>query len=469
MAGAPGRATLLTDPPKPAAPKQMASEKRVIPTASRIGRTSELIEEITPQMVADAIRGASSGNIGKLQGLYMRMAASDARFSGFLKALHAGLLANPLRVFPSKSKTPASREYAQIASDILFMNRHSDLIRRLAMPYMNGVVAYEPRWTVAKGRDGKDRVLPYELSVVPPTLYRMDMEKDSSTFGELMVVTEDDRDGVPVSEYPWGRVIVATDGTENGWLDFAGACRPCLFWFLAKTKNAAWWAEFNEVYGEPHRIAYFDENVGESELLEIEAFLKNVGRAAYALLPAELEIEVLNIEKAGTVKTYDDMIGLANNEMAIAILGQNQTSDGGKYGSFAKANVHMTVQHTIVKSIALMIKESLDELVLSTVAFNVGPNFDPADLPEIKLVVPNPEEKEVKARVFKMAQEIGLTIGKQHAQDELGIPEPDEEEEVLEPGHLQAQGSQEAEDGRDYESEDDSRDTPREEGDITKP
>ena len=93
-------------------------------------------------------------------------------------------------------------------------------------------------------------------------------------------------------------------------------------------------------------------------------------------------------------------------------------------------------------------------------------DFDPNDLPTAQLIVPNPEEKEVKARVFKLAQEIGIEIPKQHAHDELGIPVAEEGEDVLTPNlELRAGAGQKDDNGReqerDYDAEDETRRTDR--------
>ena len=441
-------------------------EKQLVIQTSTVSRIEELVDQITPTMVGEAIEEAASGNIGKLQGLYMRMSASDARFRGLQTVLHAGVLANPLRVFPSQSQTPQSKEYEQVAKDLLTMFRHSDILRKLTRSYLTGVSIFEPLWTVSKGSDGKDRVLPYKLELVPPTLYKFDTEEDSPTFGEMMITTADEPDGIPVSEYPWGRLLMTDDGAEKGFYDQAGACRPCLFWFLVKNKNSSFWAEFNELYGEPTRVAYYDEDISDADLTKLESFIKNIGRAAYALLPQGVELDITERVNSGQVKTFEDLINLANTEMSIAIVGQTQTSDGGQYGSYAKANVQMVVLYQIIKMIGVMVKEAFDDLLVSTLVYNFGPDIDHNDLPQIKLVVPNPEEKEVKARVFKMAQELGMEIPKQHAHDELGIPTASDGDEILEPKQQEntsgittdANGSQ-----RDADAEDDKRSAQREE------
>ena len=164
--------------------------KMIFPQVSRLARASELVGALEPQTVASAVSAADGGDLGALQAIYIRMIATDARIKGHKRSLDAGLLANPLRVFPSKSKTPASKEYAEIANDMLYSMKTSDTIKRFAMPYLTGVRVYEPRYTVMNGRSGKTRVIPWDIAVVPPTLYKMDMTKDSKTYGELMVKTE---------------------------------------------------------------------------------------------------------------------------------------------------------------------------------------------------------------------------------------------------------------------------------------
>ena len=93
----------------------------------------------------------------------------------------------------------------------------------------------------------------------------------------------------------------------------------------------------------------------------------------------------------------------------------------------------MQVQGTKTAADTESLAETLnDQLLRRLVSWNYGPAY--IDLtPEIQFVFQEPEERAREAAGLKMAVDLGLDVPKSHARKILGIPEPEENEEVLQP------------------------------------
>jgi len=411
--------------------------KRPVPPSGQ-GRGSIIAAtEVSPATIASALTSAASGNLADLQGLYRRMQISDARVRMAVQTLKSALMASPLRVFKSplagKGGSADAEAAAALARSMVAGLSRTRTTGPLVQPYLTCVSVFQPIWQPVTGESGDVLLLPTALEEVSPVRLRMDTTADSKTYGEIMVATEKEPRGVPVSSFKPGELLLVTDDTQPGFYDTGGAFRSCLFWWLVKAKNGAWWAEFNELYAHPHVMAFYDEGASSDEQDDLLAYVQGLQRNAYGLFPKSVDLDYVETARAGQVKTYEDLIGLANTEITLAILGQTQTSDGGDQGSYKKAQVHNTIRYEIIRAIATQVEEALEHLLRDAIAFNISPDFDPALVPQIRLVVPNPEEKESKVRVFAGFQALGGQLSDRFVRDELGISPIEEGEEILQP------------------------------------
>jgi phage gp29-like protein len=443
-------------------------ERRVIQYAAG-DRTGAFSQELTPERIERALRGASGGSLGELQDIYTKMQATDAHVQACMKSVKSALASYPIRVAESKTRNEASRAAAEMAQDMIARLNHNKLVRQMANAHFSGVRIFENMFDLVETERGP-QVFLADLKLVPPARYKFETEDGNPRYGMLMIVTEDEQEGKHLDKFPYGKLLVVEDGEhEDGFYDLAGAGRSCLFWYLAKNMSSQWWAEFNELYGQPLRIGYHDETMSESERDDMARYMRNLSRASWAIFPEHSDVQFVEMNKNGTVKTYNDLIGLGNNEISKAIVGQIGTMGRDKYGSYGEAGVLNTVRFEIIMSNAEMIETALQQAILHCAQMNLDPAFDPADLPRCYLPIPNPEEKIKKAELFDRARRF-IRIPMAYVHDELGIPTADASEEVI-PGFGAENGAAEGGSGQNGSREEsdggqttrDSDDSQREE------
>ncbi|MCA0268423.1 MAG: DUF935 domain-containing protein [Bacteroidetes bacterium] len=393
---------------------------RVLPSQRDAIREMEK-SSVTPDDINSAFIEASSGNLGPLQGLYRRSQTTDPRIRGLREAFRAALMASPLRVFESPAKSRAARQAGAMARDLVRTTSRHRTTGMMVQPYLSGVSVFAPRYNDVKSETGKLFQLPNEIREVSPALLRVDRKKDSKTYGQLAISTEKEPKGEVLSAFEPGSLLMLADGTSEGQYEMAGALRACLPWWYLKNSNALYWGEFNAHYGHPHLLGYYDIGASEEEKVDMIAYMRYLQRNAFALFPKDMEIEFKDVSRTGQVAIFSDIIDLCNTEITICLAGQTQTSDGGDQGSYAKANVHNRIRYEVMKSIGAIVEEGYQALLTFAAWHNISPDFDPYELPSIRLTIPNPEDNEKKARVFQIYQRLGGVLDDSFVCDELGI------------------------------------------------
>lgn len=86
------------------------------------------------------------------------------------------------------------------------------------------------------------------------------------------------------------------------------------------------WAQFAEIFGMPFRIAKWD-GFNEATRIQLEEAMEKAGSAAYAVLPEGSEMTFLEAKStANSSEVFDNLRKACNEELAILILGQSQTT-----------------------------------------------------------------------------------------------------------------------------------------------
>lgn len=389
--------------------------------------------EVTPDEVANRLDMAARGIIGPLQGVYAVM-ETDARYSGILNSLKADVAGCPIRVFQSDTKSRGSKTAYNLVKEQYRRINNVSLLRMLCKPYYRGLAAWEMVWEIQNSSyAGREVAFIKELVPIPGTRLLVNLDPNQGLYGEVRIVSQKYANGRPITDYPDGVILYADEGDiEPGYQDMAGAARRCLSWWLAKTYHAVFWTSFNETQGEAVRYASVPDNYGSEDMRKLEQYLKYLGRNMYGIFDEEVDITLLEGNRSSTVNTYQTFINLANDEMAIGLVGQVQTSGGGKEGSYAKAAVQYRVLRSIKVAVAAMIEEILYEMNLQFCRHNIDEDFDPSDLPIVKPIVPRPEDRETLVKFYDMATKI-VDIPVRQIRQELDIEEAIDGEETVGP------------------------------------
>ncbi|MBE2896749.1 DUF935 family protein [Pasteurellaceae bacterium HPA106] len=145
-----------------------------------------------------------------------------------------------------------------------------------------------------------------------------------------------------------------------------GAC----FWAATFKKGGLkFWLEFVEKYGSPWLVG---KHPRETQLHEIDDLLDSMEKmlgTAVAAIPNDSSIELLESgSKGGSSQVFDDFLRYCKSEIAIALLGQNQTTEAEANRASAIAGLEVT--EDIRNDDAALVENCLSQLLAWICEFN---------------------------------------------------------------------------------------------------
>jgi phage gp29-like protein len=223
------------------------------------------------------------------------------------------------------------------------------------------------------------------------------------------------------------------------------------------------WGRWSEVYGSPLRVAKTPAAADEADKQRFLSELAMLGSESVIRLPGSADplnqfaVELMEAKSTGS-DGFNQLIGKAETSIAVALLGQNLTTEV-KGGSFSAAQVHESIRAEILQADAQLVAKCLREQVLKPwAAFNFG---DPELAPQLRWSTDPPEDKVQSGLALKGLGE-GITAlqntGAKPDVDELleraGVPTTGPAEErpapQAQPGQLEPEAV-EPKDGADGE------------------
>lgn len=195
------------------------------------------------------------------------------------------------------------------------------------------------------------------------------------------MVTLDTGAEVPVESD--GRWIVFTPYGEHApWQ--RGIWRPIARWWLLKQYARSDWGRHGEVKASGLIVGFTtgpkqegQPSLSPTQRKALAAQFKTLGRDAAVVLPPGIDVKLIEAA-ANNFQTFEAQINAANTGIAIAVLGQNLTTEV-QGGSYAAAQVHKLVADYLRRSDAECLSTTLhDQLLLWWAAYNF---LDPAVAP----------------------------------------------------------------------------------------
>jgi len=164
------------------------------------------------------------------------------------------------------------------------------------------------------------------------------------------------------------------------------------FWPVSfKRGGLKFWLRFIEKFGSPWVIGKHAPNAEKSEVDELSDKLEQAVQDAVFVVPEGASVEIKEAAgRAGSSALYRDLKEVCDEDIAIAVLGQNLTTNV-KGGSLAAAEVHERVRREIKdgdKKIVIQTVKTLIDWICSM-------NFGPGERPVFELF----EEEEVDQKL----------------------------------------------------------------------
>ena len=238
-------------------------------------------------------------------------------------------------------------------------------------------------------------------------------------------------DGAPLQPFGW---ITHSHKARSGYLERASLFRSLVWPYLFKNYSVGDLAEFLEIYGIPLRIGKYAPGASDKEKATLLRALVQLGRNAAGIIPEGMSID---FEKAadGDADAFQLMMDWCERSQSKVILGATLTSQADR-GSNTNAlgNVHNEVRKELKDSDAKQVASSWSrDLVYPVAALNGLAPDGFLRCPRLRLDVSENKDIKVFADALPTFVGMGMKIKRAWVHNELGIPEAEDDKDILVP------------------------------------
>lgn len=205
-----------------------------------------------------------------------------------------------------------------------------------------------------------------------------------------------------------------------------GLLLACSMYAIYKRGTFGDYAQYVEIFGQPVRIMKYDAYDTKTKQ-ELKTLLTDSGSSLAMMIPKQAEFEMLDGKTSnGDGKLQIGLKDACNEEMAIAILGNTETTSSSKSSGYAQSKEHGEQQDELTVSDLIFIENLLNskkfKQILKSYGFDVDGKFEfELDLNLTKL----------KLRIeIDMVVSTKVPIGDDYWYETYRIPKPDNYDEL---------------------------------------
>jgi hypothetical protein len=221
---------------------------------------------------------------------------------------------------------------------------------------------------------------------------------------------------------------------DNVWVigedEDLGLLRQCAINVIYKRGAMADWSNFIEIFGMPIRVVKYDPLDVKTEATLSEK-LEDSGNMTAMMIPNTAQFEIIDGKTANASGDLQDkFIKFFNDENAIVVLGNTETTGNSGTGSQAKSKTHSDQQKEIAKADIEYLENKLNDphfiKILKSYGLPVvdGGRFKIKSSIDINYAVQ-------KSQIDATLSEAGLDIGEDYLRDTYDIPKPGPGEKVI--------------------------------------
>jgi phage gp29-like protein len=219
---------------------------------------------------------------------------------------------------------------------------------------------------------------------------------------------------------------------KSGLTIRGGLARASAWSYLFKNYSVKDWVTFAEVYGQPIRVGKYHPGATEPEKEILLRAVANIGSDAAAIIPQSMLIEFIdNTSKGSSTDLYERFCDFLDRQVSKAVLGQTLTTEVKDGGSYAAAKVHDDVRQDIKRSDARQLGACLNrDFVRPFIDLNIGPQ---KAYPRILIGISTSVQLKDFSDAVSALVDRGLKVNQSIIRDRIGIPDVDEEADMLHP------------------------------------
>lgn len=383
---------------------------------------------LTPSKLAQIMDAAEQGDVIAQYDLFDDIEEKDAHVAAEMGKRRRAITLLDWDIVPPPS--PYAREKAaakQVREWLADLDCLDDVLFDITDAIGKGFVCLEIEWH----RVG-DTWLPKTITHRPQSWFLLHRE-----YREEIRLRNTGGDGEALQPLGW---IVHTHKAKSGWLARSALFRVLAWPYLFKNYSVADLAEFLEIFGLPLRVGKYPPGASEKEKLTLLRALSGLGHNAAGIIPDGMMID-FEAATDGDPAAYALMIDWCERSQSKAILGGTLTSQAdGKTSTNALGNVHNEVRKDLRDSDVRQIAATLTrDLVYAIAAINGLAPDGPHRAPRWQFSIEEPEDLKTYSDSLPGLVNMGMRIPRKWAQEKLGIPEPEaDDEDLLTPAKVAA-------------------------------
>lgn len=330
---------------------------------------------------------------------------SDGHLGGCLSSRKAGVRALEWEIDRGKAKSRQAKLIEDVFASLDMLGIMNEILDAVFFGYQPLEVIWE--------RVGGN-VLPKAVVGKPPEWFVFDDEnalrfrtRDNYIYGEA----------VPERKF----LVPRNNATYQNPYGFPEASR-CFWPVTFKRGGLKFWVVFTEKFGMPWVVGKHPRGTDPSDTADLAEKLEAMVQDAVAVIPDDSSVEFVSAtgKGAGSADIYAKLLEFCKTEVAIALLGQNLSTEV-KGGSYAAAESHMTVRQDIVNGDKRLVESVFNTLISWIYDLNFGPS-------NTRPVFSMWEEEDVdldQATRDKTLSDAGVTFTKQYYMKAYGFGEED--------------------------------------------
>jgi phage gp29-like protein len=370
---------------------------------------------LTPTRLAGLLQAAAEGDAGEYLTLAEEMEERDGHYASVLGTRKLAVSGLDVRVDSATDDADDVRR-ADALRELVDAPEFGEMVADLVDALGKGYAVSEIMWD----RSGRTW-MPKTYKARDQRFFRFDRVAGTSL---RLLDDADPLDGLPLAP---NKFIVHLPRIRSGLPIRGGLARLASVAYMCKSWSWKDWMAFADIYGLPMRVGKYGPGATADDISTLMAAVANLGSDAAAAIPDSMKIEFQNA--GNTAGAGDFFRGLAewwDKQVSKGVIGQTMTADDG--ASLAQAEVHQLVRLDILTADAKALSNTLNRMLVRPF---VDLNFGPGRYPRLQIMVPRPENLKLLVDALGTLVPLGLKVEQSVIRDKLGLPDPDDDSELL--------------------------------------
>lgn len=374
---------------------------------------------LTPSRLAAILDSAEQGDLVAQCELYEDMEEKDGHLASEMLKRRGAIRQLDWDIVPPSSPYAAEKKNAKALKELLAeIPDFDEMIFDVTDAIGKGYVCLEIEWHQMDGN-----WVPKTITHRPQswfTIYR--------SYREELRLRDGTMEGEPLRPFGW---ITHTHKAKSGYLARAGMFRVLCWPYLFKNYSVADLAEFLEIYGIPLRLGKYPPGSSKADKMTLLRALAELGHNAAGIVPDGMTLE-FHDPATGDPDAFQAMIDWCEKTQSKVILGGTLTSQAdGKSSTNALGKVHDEVRKDLRDGDAKQIAATLTRDLIYPIAVLNGLATSIRRAPRFTFPVEETEDITAYSDSLPKLVGIGFRIPRKWAQERLGVPEPEADDDDL--------------------------------------